>query len=103
MSNKETSNTPDSQVSFNSKRFKQTLNSHKEVLDKYFTGFEQAVSLSGDMPIFLDTNVLLRIYSTSFRARDKLKTFLEENRKRIVLAHQVQWEYIKNRENVINK
>jgi predicted nucleic acid-binding protein len=93
----------ESKVTFNSKRFKQTLNSHKEVLDKYFAGFEQAASLDGDIPIFLDTNVLLRIYSTSFKAREKLKGFLEENKDRIVLTHQVQWEYIKNRENVINK
>lgn len=95
--------TNNTQPTFGSKRFQQTLSSHKEILDKYYASFEQAKKLDGDAKIFLDTNVLLRIYSTSFKARKKLLKFFHDYKERIVLTGQVQWEYIKNREAVINK
>ncbi|WP_131535512.1 PIN-like domain-containing protein [Pedobacter nototheniae] len=88
---------------FGSKRFKQTLKSHKEVLDRYYAGFDEAKSLKGDYKIFLDTNVILRIYSTSFKARGKLLQFFKDYGSRIVLTSQVQWEFVKNRENVISQ
>lgn len=91
------------ELTFGSKRFQQTLSSHKEILDKYHASFEHARKLQGDAKIFLDTNVLLRIYSTSFKARKKLLKFFNDYKSRIVLTGQVQWEYIKNREGVINK
>lgn len=93
---------PKKLLTFGAKRFKQTIKSHKEVLDKYYAGFEEASKLGGDLKIFLDTNVILRIYSTSFKAREKLLKFFKDYKDRIVLTSQVQWEYVKNRENVIN-
>jgi hypothetical protein len=87
---------------FGSKRFKQTIKSHKEVLEKFFAGFQEASKLEGNYKIFLDTNVILRIYSTSFKARQKLLQFFKDYKDQIVLTAQIQWEYVKNRENVIN-
>ncbi|MBB6238469.1 hypothetical protein HDC90_003102 [Pedobacter sp. AK013] len=97
-----TNTVPVQLLTFGAKRFKQTIKSHNEVLDKYYNGFENASNLKGDYKIFLDTNVLLRIYSTSFKAREKLLQFFKDYEKRIVLTAQVQWEFVKNRENVIN-
>lgn len=93
----------DQEVSFLKQRFKQTISTHKEVIDKYKEGFPLANKLDKQFPIFLDTNILLRLYSISFKARAEMKALFEKHAPEIILTNQVQWEYVKNRENVINK
>lgn len=89
-------------ISFLDRQFKQTLKSHKHVLDIYKSTIESITKLEGDLPIFLDTSVILRVYEISFIAREKIKQFLQTNRAKTVLTGQVQFEFIKNREKVIN-
>ncbi|PVV59585.1 PIN-like domain-containing protein, partial [Chryseobacterium sp. HMWF035] len=79
------------------------IKTYKECLDRYTKNFDKVLKLETDFPIFLDTNVLLRYYSISFTAREKLFDFINENKKRIIITHQVQKEFLKNREDVIKK
>ncbi|CAM4281113.1 PIN-like domain-containing protein [Flavobacterium terrigena] len=76
---------------------------YTECLQKLSTNFEEEMALKTATPIFLDTNVLLRYYSISFTAREKLLDFIKSNSSRIVLSTQVQLEFIKNREDVIQR
>jgi len=88
-------------LSFASKKDKSHIIQFKESLKHYSDNFASAVSLGNDIPIFLDTSVLLRTYSISFKAREKLKEFFEQNHTRIFIPRQVQKEFTKNRESVI--
>jgi hypothetical protein len=90
-------------INFLSKRNNSSLSKYKECLDKYSKNFEKELTLKTKTPIFLDTNVLLRYYSISFTAREKLFDFVKENSKRIILSPQVQYEFLKNREDVIQR
>jgi len=104
MPNKTSSNniSEPNDLTFVSKQYKQTLESHKHILSAYKKNIEKITKLKGDLPIFLDTSVILSAYEISFVARDKIKHFLSTNKDRIVLTGQVQFEFIKNREKVIN-
>ena len=88
---------------FLTKRGSYTIASYKSCLEKIAIGFDSELSLSTKTPIVLDTSVLLRYYSISFTARLKLKEFIKNNKSRIILTPQVQREFIKNREDVIQK
>lgn len=79
------------------------IKKYKECLDIYSSNFENIIKLNNILPIFLDTNILLRYYTVSFSARKKLFTFFKDNKDRIVITKQVQKEFIKNREEVIQK
>jgi len=72
-------------------------------MDKYSAKFDEEVSLKTKTVIFLDTNVLLRYYSISFTAREKLFDFLVKNKKRIIVTPQIQIEFIRNREENIQR
>jgi len=89
-------------VSFAAKQYQQSIKTHKHVLDTFKLGLASALKLEGETPIFLDTNVLLSVYEVSFTAREKIKQFVKDYSKRIYITSQVQHEYIKNRERVIN-
>lgn len=89
--------------SFLAKKNLSSITEYIECLDKFSSDFNKAISLENEFIIFLDTNVLLRYYSISFTARAKLFEFIKENSKRIVLSSQVQYEFIKNREDVIQR
>jgi predicted nucleic acid-binding protein len=88
-------------ISFASKLKELELNSYVESLKNYRDGFEKAIELEEDIPIFVDTNILLRYYDISFSSRKSLLAFLRKNKKSIYITSQVQKEYVKNRENGI--
>jgi hypothetical protein len=79
-----------------------SLKLYRDSISAYNLGLHDAINLNNDTPIFLDTNVLLRIYSISFAAREKLIKFFKDYKARIYITDQVQREFINNRENVIN-
>lgn len=79
------------------------VDSYIESLSKYRAGVDQAIELKSDIPIFLDTNILLRYYSVSFKSRAVLLRFFSENQHRFYITAQVQKEFIKNREDVIDR
>ncbi|PAW92037.1 hypothetical protein CKK33_00410 [Mucilaginibacter sp. MD40] len=87
---------------FLDKQFKQNLTSHYHVLKEYKNSIDDVLKLGGDTPIFLDTSVILGFYEISFIAREKVEQFLDNYKSRIVLTGQIQYEFIKNREKVIN-
>ncbi len=89
--------------SFYSKRKISSIAGYKKCLDEFSKNFDKEVSLESDSPIFLDTNVLLRYYSISFTARAKLLEFLQKHQKRIIITSQVQYEFLKNREELIQR
>ncbi|CAH0288711.1 hypothetical protein SRABI27_04001 [Pedobacter sp. Bi27] len=89
-------------VSYLSKQGINNLKVYKKVLDEYKAGQEKAQTLADDLPIFVDTNVLLNYYEVSFSAREKIMQFFEKYKARIVLSAQVQFEFIKNREKIIH-
>lgn len=93
----------ENQLSFLNKRGKSTLKSHGEILKTYKNNIEKAINLDDDFPIFFDTNVLLRTYSISFKAREKLIDFYNKRKKDIYITNYIESEFIKNREDVINK
>lgn len=55
-----------------------------------------------DIPIFLDTNILLDLYEISLKEREQFLKFLEKNKKRIYLTGQIDKEYLKHRIPQIN-
>jgi hypothetical protein len=89
--------------SFLAKRNNNSISQYQACLKKYAENLEQEITLTSKTPIFLDTNILLRFYSISFAARKKLFEFIHENSKRIFITTQVQTEFIKNREDVIQR
>lgn len=91
------------EVNYRSKIHHNSIIGYKQCLENFAKNFENAANLKYDVPIFLDTNVLLRYYSISFAAREKLYEFIKENKKRIIISAQVQYEFIKNREEVIQR
>lgn len=82
---------------------KTNINTHKLVLKKYKDKLQNTLDLKGDTPIFLDTNVLLKSYSISFEARETLLKFYKEYKTSIYLTQQVQLEFTKNREDIIER
>ncbi len=90
------------EFSFKSKTEQSSISKYQKCLELYENGFDEIKALKGDFPIFLDTNILLRYYSISFVAREKLFKFISEYSSRIILTSQVQKEFIKNRESIIN-
>jgi len=52
---------------------------------------------NNNIPIFLDTNVLLGMYAMSSKQREELFKFLKVNKGRIYVPHQVSKEYVKHR------
>ncbi|GAA4341159.1 hypothetical protein GCM10023149_53180 [Mucilaginibacter gynuensis] len=80
-----------------------TVESYVDSQSKYRTAVDNAIALKTDIPIFLDTNILLRYYSVSFKSREILLGFFSQNDKRLYITAQVQKEFIKNREDVIDR
>lgn len=89
--------------SYKSKLESTSIEEYKSCLEKFRENFDDAKDLKGKLPIFFDTNVLLRYYSISFTAREKLFKFISDNKDRIYITTQVQSEFLKNREEVIQK
>lgn len=87
---------------FKSKINKGTIESHSQALKHYKDTFLNVYDLKGNTKLFLDTNVLIHIYKISFKARNKLFNFLEKNVDRVFLTHQIQEEFIRNREKSID-
>lgn len=82
---------------------KTSIKTHEKILNLYKENIADIISLKGDTPIFLDTNVLLKSYSISFEARESLYKFYNDYCKRIHLTGQVQLEFTKNREDIIER
>ncbi|WP_294315798.1 PIN-like domain-containing protein [uncultured Chryseobacterium sp.] len=93
----------DESLSYYNKIDKYSISTYKEVTKLFSENFEDAIKLKLDIPIFLDTNILLRYYSISFTARNKLFNFLESKKDNIYITGQVQKEFLKNREDIINR
>lgn len=72
-------------------------------LEKYLDGIEHAIKLEGDLPIFLDTNILLGYYGMSQNEKNKLIHFIQGYKDRIYLTRQIEQEYLNNRISVIRK
>jgi predicted nucleic acid-binding protein len=89
--------------SFKSTEINVGLTTYIKSIQHYYNNFNDSIELKNDIPIFLDTNILLRYYSISFKQRELMKKFFIENKDRIYLSSQVQKEFIKNREEVIQK
>jgi predicted nucleic acid-binding protein len=89
-------------TSFVEKQAIHSIKTYSHVLAQYKAGQEGALKFEGDTPIFLDTNVLLSVYEISFKAREKIRQFIETYKDRIILTSQVQQEFIRNREKIIH-
>lgn len=90
-------------ISYFSKIDCNSISKYKVCIDRFSSNFQKEITLETDTLIFLDTNVLLRYYSISFTARKKLYDFLSNNKKRIILTQQVQLEFLRNREDIIQR
>lgn len=69
----------------------------QKALELYSEKLESALSFENDIPIFLDTNVLLDYYRISFSERDELIKFFEKNKERIYLTKQIEQEFLRHR------
>ena len=69
----------------------------QKALKNYTANLDKALNLDGDIPIILDTNVLLDYYRISFTEREELESFFEQNTHRIYLTKQVEKEFLKHR------
>jgi len=90
-----------SEINYYNQRTQNSITKYTECLERYSSRFEEAISLKSELPIFLDTNILIRYYNISFTAREKLLNFVKLNKERIFLTSQVQIEFIRNREDNI--
>lgn len=80
-----------------------TADISNRALRSYAEGFEAARNLDGQLPIILDTNILLGFYGMSQNEKQKLIQFIENYRHRIYIPSQVEQEYLRNRLSVIKK
>ncbi len=62
---------------------------------------QQKELYKSSIPIAIDTNVLLELYSISFKERNQFLKFINENAHRIIISSQVQHEYMNHRTNAI--
>lgn len=90
-------------LSFESSELDIDLKTYTNAIEHYYKNFKDSVDLKNNIPIFLDTNILLRFYSISFKQRELLTKFFNDNIKNLYISGQVQKEFIKNREEVIQK
>lgn len=74
-----------------------TIGETREVLKKYYSGFEGAFSLKAGYPIFLDTNILLNYYGMSSVDKEMLKTFFTDKVEQIYITQQIEQEFQRNR------
>lgn len=89
--------------SFESPELNIDLKTYTSAIDHYYKKSEESIQLKNEIPIFLDTNILLRYYSISFKQRELLRDFFANKVNRLHISGQVQKEFIKNREEVIEK
>lgn len=82
---------------------KLTVAISNSALRKYASNFDACSKLEGDLPILLDTNILLGYYGMSQTEKEKLIEFLDKLKDRIILTKQVEEEFLKNRLTVIKK
>lgn len=90
-------------ISFATKLKELNISSYAESIKIYLESIENAIELKNDIPIFIDTNILLKYYSISFLSRKTLFDFLKKHKKRIFITSQVQKEFVKNREDIIER
>lgn len=57
---------------------------------------------NSDLFVALDTNFILDIYSMCHKEREQFIRFIEDNTARIIITHQVEYEYTKHRNEHIN-
>lgn len=86
--------------SFNTIEDKTGLPDNQTALTYYANNQQAAVNLNENIPIFLDTNVLLRGYTVSPERRALLNKFFLERKDQIVLTKQLQQEFIRNKKKV---
>ena len=82
---------------------KLTVATSNKALRKYAENFEDCSKLKGNLPIILDTNILLGYYGMSQKEKDKLLDFLDNFKDRIIITKQVELEFLRNRLTVIKK
>ena len=86
--------------SFNTIEDKTGWLDNQTAITYYANNLPSAVDLNESIPIFLDTNVLLRGYSVSPERRGLLNQFFLERKDQIVLTKQVQEEFSRNKKKV---
>jgi len=91
----------DSSFSFNAIH-PRSINSRKLLFNKYNSSLSDAINLK-NIPIFLDTNLLLYAYKISTKSKDKLLKYFTTHKKSIYCTKQVQEEFLNNRENVLSQ
>lgn len=88
--------------SFNAEMKDISIKRINTALRKYAEGFDDALKLSSQFAIFLDTNILLDYYGMSQKEKKNLKEFLDKYKGRIIITKQVEKEFIRNRVSVID-
>jgi len=68
-----------------------------KILKEYQSGFLNSFSLRAQLPIFLDTNILLNYYGMSNTDKAALKSFFNENIAKIHITQQIEKEFQRNR------
>jgi len=87
--------------SFNTVKDKAGSADDQTAITYYVDHLPSAVNLNETIPIFLDTNVLLRGYGVSPERRALLYKFFLERKDQIVITKQIDQEFIRNRKKVI--
>ena len=61
----------------------------QKALSLYSSNLDSASNLENEIPIFLDTNVLLDYYKISFSERDDIIKFFDQNKNRIYIQKKI--------------
>jgi hypothetical protein len=88
--------------SFNSIEEKMKTSDNQRAITYYANKLPSAVNLPISIPIFLDTNVLLRGYSITPDRRADLYDFFFNRKNQIIITKQIEQEFIRNRKKVID-
>ena len=74
-----------------------SINETNKILKEYHSKFSDAQEFKLNIPIFLDTNILLNYYGMSKLNKSDLKKFFKDNLKFIHITKQIEKEFQRNR------
>lgn len=89
-------------TSFNTVQNNPVLSKAQEALNYYISRVDSASQLLDNIPLFLDTNLLLRGYSLTPDRREMLYDFFKTNQAQIIVSKQVHEEFTRNRTEIRN-
>lgn len=78
-----------------------TISSNLSLPDQFQEEISEISELNKSIPLVLDTNILLRLYSIPLKRKEKLIRFFQERREQIFIPEQVKKEFLRHHQHVM--